>query len=56
MKSSQARFHDAHEYINDVEKASYDPLGTWSNNEDIDVREEEDDVDVCEEKVKDLLS
>ena len=34
----------------------YDPLGTWSDDDDIVVREEDDDVDVSEEKVKELLN
>ena len=46
----------AEETINDVEKTTYDPLGTWSDDENIDVREEEDDVDVSDEKVKELLN
>ncbi len=38
---------------NNIEETTYDPLGTWSGDENIDIREEDDDVDVCE-KVKDL--
>ncbi len=42
--------------INDVAKTSFDRLGTWSDDEGIDVGEEAAEVDVSEEKVKELLS
>ena len=55
-KSSQARLLSAQESINDVEKVCYDSLGTWSDDEDIDAIDEERDVDICEEKVKELIN
>ncbi len=56
-KSSQARLlHVANESMNAVEKTSFDPLGAWSDDEDLDVGEEDTDVDICEEKVKELLN
>ena len=55
-KASQAKLHAAKESINEVAKTSFDPLGTWSDDEDNDVGEKEVDVDVSEEKVKELLS
>ncbi len=40
-KSSQARLQTAHASINHVEKTTCDPLGAWSDDEDIDDIEEE---------------
>jgi len=54
--SSQARLQVAHASINHVEKTTFDPLRAWSDSADIDAIEEEETVDVCEEKVKELLN
>ena len=42
--------------MNVVEKTSFDPLGAWSGDEDFDVGEEDAEVGICEEKVKELLN
>ncbi len=42
--------------MKDIVKTSFDPLGTWSDDEEIDEGEKEAEIDVSEEKVKELLS
>ncbi len=43
----------AKESINEVAQTSFDPLGTWSDNEDTE-GDEDTEIDVSEEKVKKL--
>jgi len=54
-KSSQAKVNVANESISEVAQTSFDPLGIWSDNEYIE-EEEEAEIYVSEEKVKELLS
>ncbi len=54
-KSSLAKLNVAKESINEVAQMSFDTLETWSDDEDIE-GEEETEIDVSEEKVKELLS
>ena len=42
--ASIAKLQDAHDSFNEVAKALYDPLGTWSDDEDVDIEEEEEEV------------
>jgi hypothetical protein len=55
-KASQAKLNAARVSINDVTKTSFDSLGTWSDDAGIDLEEDVAEVDVSEEKVKELLN